>query len=633
MSLGRSEILLAVASFSRKQRVVFWLCSLIFVGALLLTIGELNRHFTVKVSARGGHIVEGIVGTPRFINPLLATSDADRDLSALIYSGLMRVGEAGQPIGDLAANYQVSSDGLNYTFTLKNGLTWHDGTPITSADIVFTIQKAQDPLVKSPRRAGWIGITVKAIDDQTVSFELGQAYPGFLENATLGILPKHLWQKFDAEAFSLNQFNSESVGSGPYQIRTIKKDNFGIPQYYELEPFSNFALGQPKISRLTTSFYSDQDKLLAAYRRGDIDSLSTVPAYLAAELESNGKQLTKMPLPRVFGVFFNQNHAPVLANIEVRKALDLAVNKQEIIDTVLHGYGKVAAGPIPFFPVLDKATGTETGKVKPSAEGLTLPESEGSGVNTNIEAARALLTKNNWDWNEKDLSWSKNSVMLALSLATADAPELKQAAEIIKRDWESLGVKVELKVFELGDLDQNIIRSRQYDAVFFGEVLGRNPDPHPFWHSKHRLDPGLNIALYTNTKVDQILEEIRTTNNQTELATLHQKFNRLVLADAPAIFVYYPYFLYVSPAEVADLKLVPINIAADRFLNIHRWYIKTDMVWEVFSNESNKLKTINLENIWWKSPPVPRDQLETATDVRPATIYSRNQPRLNRYRH
>lgn len=589
MSLSRSDILLAVASFSRKQRVVFWLCAIIFTLACLLCIGELNRYFTVQVSARGGQIIEGIVGTPRFVNPLLATSDADRDLTALIYSGLMRTDDNGQLIPDLAANYQISTDNLHYTFALKPGLTWHDGTAISSADIAFTVQKAQDPLIKSPRRAGWEGVKVKIIDRQTIGFDLAQPYPGFLENATMGILPKHLWEKFDAEAFSLNQFNSESVGSGPYKIQTIKKDGLGIPQYYQLEPFANFALGQPKISRLSTRFYSNQEELLAAQRRGDVNSLSTIPAQVAQQLEREGEHLIKMPLPRVFGVFFNQNHAPILANIEVRKALDLVVNKQEIIETVLHGYGGIAAGPIPFLSPTDTATSTEA---VPSES-----DSGRSGVNTNIEAARAMLTRNDWQWNEKNLTWSKDSAILALSLATADAPELKQAAEIIKRDWESLGVKVELKVFELGDLDQNIIRSRQYDAVFFGEVLGRNPDPYPFWHSKNRLDPGLNIALYTNAKVDQVLEEIRVTSDQVELARLYQEFNRLVLADTPAIFIYYPYFLYVSPAEVADLKLVPINSAADRFLNIHRWYIKTDMVWEIFSNESNKLKTVNLKNI------------------------------------
>ena len=469
----------------------------------------------------------------------------------------------------MAAEYQLSENGLTYTFTLRDDLTWQDGRPITTADIEFTIKKAQDPLVKSPRRAGWEGIKTRVLDERIIAFDLQQPYPAFLENATLGILPKHLWEKFDAETFSLNQFNSEGVGSGPYKIKTIKKDDLGIPGYYTLVPFADFALGEPKISQVTIRLYTNQDVLLAAYRRGEIDGFATVPAETAKSLIEDGKQIESALLPRVFGVFFNQNHAPVLANNAVRQALDLAINKQAIIDTVLHGYGAIAHGPIPLALSAETATGT---------------------TQTNLEAARAALTHNKWLWDEKDLLWKKGKESLIIALATADTPELKQAAELIKQDWEKLGIKVELKVFELGDLNQNVLRPREYDAVFFGEILGRSPDPYAFWYSKNRLDPGLNIALYTNVKADALLEKIRATTDREQLAALYKSFNKLVLADVPASFIYSPYFLYLAPVAVQDLTLVPINTAADRFLNIYRWYIKTDRVWSIFANSNNQLE-------------------------------------------
>ncbi|KKW34488.1 MAG: hypothetical protein UY81_C0073G0003 [Candidatus Giovannonibacteria bacterium GW2011_GWA2_53_7] len=273
-------------------------------------------------------------------------------------------------------------------------------------------------------------------------------------------------------------------------------------------------------------------------------------------------------LPRVFGVFFNQNRAPILARQAVRQALDLAIDKQMIIDTVLHGYGAIARGPIPLPDPTETATST----------------------GPDLETARAALIGDKWLWDEKDLLWKKGKDSLAFSLTTADTPELKEAAELIKQDWEKLGVKVELKVFELGDLNQNVIRPREYDAVFFGEILGRNPDPFAFWYSKQRLDPGLNIALYTNVKADALLEKIRATTDRETLTQLNRNFNALVLADMPASFVYSPYFLYLTPPAVQDLTLPPINTAADRFLNIHRWYIKTERVWSVFANTNNQLE-------------------------------------------
>lgn len=564
---SRQEILLALASFHRRQKMILAGLALILITALLLTVGELNRRFTTPVSASGGQITEGIIGTPRFINPLLAASDADRDLTTLIYSGLIRIGEDGQPEPDLAATYEVSEDGLVYTFTLREDLSWQDGEPITSADVEFTVLKAQDPLIKSLRRAGWEGVKVRVIDERTVAFDLQQPYPAFLENATLGILPKHLWEKFDPETFSLNQFNSEGIGSGPYRIKTIKKNKLGIPEYYTLTPFADFALGEPKISQVNIRFYANQEALLTAYRRGEIDGFAAVPAETAQGFAASGKKVLTAPLPRVFGVFFNQNQAPVLTSKEVREALDLAIDKQIIIDTVLHGYGAVARGPIPLSDPTETATST----------------------GANLEAARAALAHDKWLWDEKDLLWKKGKNDLVLALATADTPELKEAAELIKQDWEKLGVKVELKIFELGDLNQNVIRPREYDAVFFGEILGRNPDPFAFWHSKQRLDPGLNIALYTNAKADTLLEKIRATTNREQLSALYRDFNTLILTDTPASFIYSPYFLYLAPPTVRDLTLVPINTAADRFLNIHRWYIKTDRVWSIFANQNNQL--------------------------------------------
>ncbi|MEA1929358.1 MAG: ABC transporter substrate-binding protein [Patescibacteria group bacterium] len=576
--------LLVIASLPPRQKWLIFGLLCVALIALLVSIGEINRRLTVSVSAAGGEIREGIVGTPRFINPLLSVSNADRDLTTLIYSGLLRVSATGQLVPDLAANYQMSNDGLTYTFTLKDGLTWQDGQPLTAADIEFTIQKAQDPSLKSTKRAAWEGVAINLTDDKTIVFKLAQPYPAFLENTTLGILPKHLWDKFDFETFGLNQFNSEPIGSGPYQIQSIKRDNLGIPEHYVLKPFDNFALSPPKISRVITRFYPNEGELVGAYERGEIDSFGAISAETAANLEAGGAEITQAPLPRVFGVFFNQNRAPVLAHLEVRQALDRAVDKQAIIDGVLHGYGAIASGPLPFFPPL---------KVLPDLEEEDPDRAVVDGVPARIIEAKSILNQHGWDWDEEEKVWikeiKKETTILSLSLATADTPELKQAAEMIKDDWEQLGATVELKIFELGDLDQDIIRPRQYDALFFGEILGRQPDPFAFWHSKQRLDPGLNIAMYTSTKVDNLLDEIRSGRDLDKLNTDYQRFHELILIDMPAVFVYSPYFLYLTPAKVISAPLVPINTTADRLLNIHHWYANSDRVWSVFATDYNRL--------------------------------------------
>jgi peptide/nickel transport system substrate-binding protein len=544
-----------------------------------------HTSWSAEVPVAGGGLTEGVIGSPRFINPLLATSDTDRDLTTLIYSGLLRINEAGQLIPDLAESFETGENGLSYTFTLKEGLTWHDGQPLRAEDVVFTAETAQDPLLKSPKRAGWEGVTAEALDERTVTFQLSQPYPSFLENnATAGILPKHIWSQLDLETFPLSQFNIESVGSGPYQIKKIKKNNLGIPQYYDLAPFARFALGEPKIQHLRIKFYPSESELLAAYRRGEIESLAAASAAETKTLAEGGARVVARPLPRIFAVFFNQNRAPIFAHQEVRQALDLALNKQAIIDQVLQGYGVVAEGPLP-----------------PTSLGFTLlpdgqdPAAETAAVELNhLDAARALLEEAGWTKNAETSRWEKKTrsetLSLTLAIATAETPELKEAATLIKEMWEELGAEVELKIFEIGDLNQNVIRPRQYEALFFGEILNRHPDPFVFWHSSQRLDPGLNIALYANISADKLLEEARGATEERKVE-LYGQFQEEVRADAAAAFVYVPHFLYILPTEIKNPAWPPINTPADRFLNIHHWYRNTARVWKIFDQNKQNNQT------------------------------------------
>lgn len=557
---------------SLSTRAWRWFIAFLLLGlvAVLWLVGNINRYWSVEVSAPGGSLSEGIIGSPRFINPLLAVSDADRDLTALIYSGLMRVSESGQPEPDLAEQVEISPDGLAYTFRLRPKLHWHDGSPLTSEDVAFTIANAQDPALKSPKRANWEGVSVETPDPLTIVLHLKQPYPAFLETTTLGILPKHIWGRLDHEAFALNQFNTESVGSGPYRIDAVKKDSLGIPEYYDLVPFAEFALGEPKISHLRLRFYPNETELVNAYTRGEIESAATLSAENAQVLEAGGAHIIRDTLPRVFGVFFNQNKATVLANAEVRQALNLTIDRRQIIDTALKGYGSPTDSPLP-----------------------AVHSSSTTALSPDVTGAEKILTAKGWTRNAETQKWEKRSktatTPLTLTLTTSDTPELKHAAELIRDSWNRFGAQVDLKVFEIGDLNQNIIRPRQYDALFFGLILGRNPDPFAFWHSSQRLDPGLNVALYTNSVADKALESARRERDPATAQDLYAKFVAEVQKDVPAVLVYAPDFIYLLPEGVHNVNLPPINTASDRFLNIHRWFIETDRVWPIFANQNNQI--------------------------------------------
>lgn len=523
----------------------------------------------MEVPADGGSLTEGVIGIPRFINPLLAISEADRDMTILVYSGLMRATKSGI-IPDLAESYTVSDTGLIYTFTLRENIFFHDGSPITADDIEFTVLKAQDPALKSPKRANWEGVTVEKIDERQIRFTLKQPYAPFLENTTLGIIPKAIWKNADTEQFSFSEFNIRPIGSGPYEISDIKRNASGIPEYYDLVPFKNFALGKAYIHDIRIRFYNNEDTLLGALRAGDVEAVNAITPEKAEGLSREGFLVSGAPLPRVFGVFFNQNQAPLFADKAVRTALSEAVPREDIVRDVLFGYGTPIGGPI---PPGSRGFGGE------SPENTMTPEER-------VNAARAILERDGWKQDESGIYEKKKSkketIRLSFSLSTSDVPELKSVAERLKTEWEKVGATVELKVFESGDLNQNVIRPRKYDAILFGEIVGRDSDLFAFWHSSQRNDPGLNIALYTNSVADKLLEEMRRTTDPEKRAAAYEKFRIEIAKDVPAVFLYAPEFVYVLPPKIKGAHIGTITVPAERFLNINTWYIDTDLVWKIF---------------------------------------------------
>ncbi|MEK9177130.1 MAG: ABC transporter substrate-binding protein, partial [Patescibacteria group bacterium] len=439
---------------------------LVSVGAMLAMT---SMSVTSEVPARGGTYIEGVIGSPRFVNPLLAISETDRDLSTLVYAGLLKANTDGTFSPDLASSYAVSEDQLTYTFALRSDAVFHNGMPVTADDVAFTVREAQKPEVKSPVRANWDGVMVSVVDQRTVSFTLKAAYAPFLQNATLGILPSALWENVAPEEFPFSNLNTNPVGAGPYRIERVVENASGIPVEYRLGAFTE-GTRVPYIEHIVMKFYPNADALTEALSARDIQAANSIsPEAVAAPVIA-----AEAILGRVFGVFFNQNQNKVFTHAEVRAALAESLDKKAIIDIVLSGYGSVIDGPLP----------------PESPETSTADE---RSADERAESARALLAKAGWTAGGDGVyikKTKKETERLAFSLTTGNNPELKRAAEMVAEAWEKLGADVELRVFEENDLNVEVIRPRKYDALLFGLVVGDDVDLYAVWHSSHRNDPG-----------------------------------------------------------------------------------------------------------------------------------------------
>ncbi|KKS03919.1 MAG: Extracellular solute-binding protein family 5 [Candidatus Nomurabacteria bacterium GW2011_GWC2_41_8] len=568
----KDQINSVIHTFSKKERIVFVALVAILLISTISILESINKSLMVSMPFRGGFISEGVIGTPRFINPVLANSSADQDLVSLIYSGLMRKKGDGTLIPDLAEKYEMSKDGLTYTFTLKSKISFHNGKPVTADDVIFTVNKAQDSIIKSPRKIDWDGVNAVKINDTTIQFTLKQPYPSFLENATLGIIPMSLW---DNSPIELNNANTNPVGSGPYMIKSITKESSGAINSYELASFKKFILGEPYIKTMNLYFYSNEDNLVRALENGEVEQISSITPLNADILKERNYQIESSVLPRIFGLFFNQNQNRLFTDKAVIKAIDQVIDKDKIVREVLFGYGIAIDDPIPpnmiAYQKLKDKNNVSRDEILKNAQNSLIKAGWVKGTD-------GFLQKTTTGKNKK-----KTTTTLEFSISTGNAPELAKTAELIRQNLLAIGMKVDIKTFEVGNLNQSVIRPRKYDALLFGQIINHEADLFAFWHSSQRKDPGLNVAMYTNAKVDKILEDAFITIDEQSRIKKYAQFESEIKKDMPVIFLYSPNFIYAVSGSLKGLSINRIISPADRFSNVYSWYTETENVWKIFS--------------------------------------------------
>jgi len=516
---------------------------------------------TVVAPDFGGSFIEGIVGSPQYLNPVLSqTSDSDRDVAELIFSGLMKYNSKGEIVPDLAQEYKIGDNGKVYEFTLRNDIFWHDGEKFTADDVIFTINIIQNSDYRSPLRVNWSGVEIEKIDDYKIKFKLKTPYAPFLANTTTGIIAKHVWEKAAPADFSLMPENLSPVGTGPYELTKIKKDADGFISYIKLEAFGDYKSGRrPFINEINLNFYPDEITAIKAYNRGQIDNLSVISIKNVASIKGeNRSSIEKLILPRYFAIFFNQSKSNVLSDKIVRQALNYATNKKQIIADILNGEGEPVDSPIP------------TG-IWGHADNLKIYDFAQEHANNILEAA-------GWKDVDNDGIREKGIEKLEIELVTTDMKELQQVANILQEQWSKIGAKTNVKILEIGEVQQEYIRPREYQALLFGEVLGLDPDPFSFWHSTQKKDPGLNLALYNNTKVDAILKDARQILEPELRLKKYAEFQQIVIDDAPAVFLYSSYQIYLTSKKIKGFENKNIVLPSKRFTDIGNWYIKTQRI-------------------------------------------------------
>lgn len=529
--------------------IIFLLATFTLTTRIYLNHSELKPDF-------GGTYIEGLIGSPNLINPLLASSDVDRDLVRLLFAGLMKFDEQGNVVPDLAASFTIDPEQTTYTFTLRDDLYWHDGMPILADDIVFTIEKIKNPEFKSPLKSSFNGVSVSRLNDQTVQFVLNEPFAPFLSIMTVGILPEHLWYSIPNFGAQLAELNKKPIGSGPYKFKSLVKETNGNIKNYILESYDKYHLGQAYIDELTLKFYPDFEVAAAALQNKNVDGLIYLPKSYKETIKNKEVTFKNLHSPQYTAIFFNPEKKALLNDLKFRTALAASVDKEKILNEAINNDGQIIHSPI-------------------------LPDSFGYDPELKDEAfdpnkASVMLDELGWKKIENEQFRKKGEETLTLKLSTVDQAENVKAATIIKDGWEAIGIKTDLDIIAKDKIRTDLIEPRNYEVLVFGEIININSGPYSFWHSSQIKHPGLNLSVLSNKDIDTYLENIRQNPSKDLQQSLYKDFQSKLSALHFAIFLYNPTYTYPVSRQLKGLEnLNFVNLPADRFSNINSWYIKT----------------------------------------------------------
>jgi len=543
-------------SFNVHSRSGRWLFLVVlFAGVLGFTgLWYLVPQETEEIEPDfGGDYVEGISGVPARVNPFFAGENTvDATLASLVFAGLTRLDEHGVPFPDLAQTWTISPDGTLYTFTLRPGLLWQDGTPLTAEDVVFTYELLQSPDLRNPPdlQAVLQSAVFTRVSNSVVTVELPEPYAPLPAYLTLGILPAHLLANTPPEALYDSPFNQRPVGSGAYRIETLALNRAQLvanPAYHFEQAF---------IQRLDLRFYADDGAVFEALQRDEINGAlfesGLGPSDILAIQQRSQLRSSTLDKGEITYVYLNLD-VPLFQSRRLRQALLYAIDRDALIRDILRGQASRADSPVAPGSWAYSPSLTRYG-ADPALAGLLLDEA-------------------GWLMGEDGVR-RNGATALAFTLTTGPDPVRLAVGRRIAEAWNAIGASVTVESSGLTALVRDIIEQRDYEALLFVDAAKADPDPYGGWHSDGLGGQGGNLAQFSDVRVDALLAEARTAP-LTRRKELYEEFQEIFAQEIPSIPLYVSRALYVQDADISGVRVGQLADPGDRFWQVQEWFLKT----------------------------------------------------------
>jgi len=493
----------------------------------------------------GDAIVVSSIGDARTLVPILASDSASSDICGMVFDGLVKYDKDINIVGNLASSWEILDEGLVIIFHLRPDVLWHDGVPFTSRDVEFTFRKLIDPSVKTPYSGDFERVkTFEILDAYTVKVTYKEPFAPALASWGMPIMPQHLLAEED---LNKTAFARRPIGTGPYKFRSWK-----TAEKIELVSNHDYFDGRPYIDRYIYRIIPDDATIFLELETQGVDLAILTPLQYTRQTDNSffKRHYNKFKYPSFSYTYMGYNLAdPKFKDPKVRQAINYAVNKREIIDTIFFGLAEVTTGPF----LLDSWAYDKS----------IFP------VPYDSAHAKRLLSESGWvdanadGWVERDGKRFEFTVLVNQGNA-----ERLRSAEMIQGYLKDIGIDMKIRVLEWSAMINEFINKRRFEAVLMGWFLSRDPDNYDIWHSSKTGEGQFNFVGYKNEEVDRLLEEGRRTFDQAKRAEIYHKIHRLIYDDQPYLFLYSGQTLPIVNKRFRGVKASPIGIG----YNFIKWY-------------------------------------------------------------
>ncbi len=524
--------------------------------ALMVLLGCKDRHSQTAQPdlkdnsygpAYGDMLIEGTIGEPSVLIPMLAGDSASHSVAGMIFNGLVKYDTDLSVIGDLAESWEISSGGLVITFHLRKGVKWSDGVEFTAEDVMFGYKTIIDEKTPTAYKEDFLQVKkAEVLDKYTFRVTYGKPFaPALTTWGNLVVLPKHLLEGRD---ITKSELTRKPVGLGPYKL-----NKWSSGQEVVLESYKDYFEGRPYIDRYVYRMIPDPATTFLELQAGGIDMMGLTPIQYTKQTENdffrNNFQKFRYPVFSYTHMAFNLKH-PWFKDKRIRQAIAYGIDKAEIVDVVLFGLGRPSTGPYvpntwPYNPDVKK-------------------------YEYNPEKARQLLKEAGWEDRDGDGILDKEGKPFQFTILTNMGNNLrKNTATIIQWRLAKIGIKVEIRALEWSTFVNEFIDKRRFEAVMLGWQIGLDPDQYDIWHSSKTKEKEFNFVGYNNPEVDELLEKGRRSFDIEERKKAYFRIQEILADDLPYIFLYVPDATPIVHARFRGIKPSPIGIS----YNQPKWYV------------------------------------------------------------